>query len=105
MRVQYQFRSDEAYFNAAYDRYRRQHPLRKFANAIKWLGLIILCACVIVAIIRRVWLPIATLSVFIAIIWFNPQIDRYLRRRKLRRSPYLGQDCTLTFTGAGVESR
>ena len=105
MRVQYRLTTDEAYYDVAYDRFRRQHPFRRYADIIKWIGLAVFGACLIAVTIRRVWLPVATLGTFVALIWFSPQIERFLRMRQLRRSPYLNQYAVLTFSDDGMEAQ
>jgi hypothetical protein len=105
MQSRYEFKTNLAYYEEAFDKYRRTHWFYRFARTITWIGLVVLVLCWIMVAIQRVWLPVATITAFVALILFSPFLERCFRKRKLLQSPFLNDECVLSFSEVGLESR
>jgi hypothetical protein len=104
MQISYVFKTDLAYYDEAFEKYRRTHWFYRIGQAIKWIGLVVLALCWVAVVIQRVWLLVATLTAFIALIWFSPFLERKYFHRSWSQSPFLNSEYGLSFSNAGLES-
>jgi len=102
--MHYRFNANERYFEEAFARYYSQLQIRKFFAAVKWIGIVVLSAAAAMAFIQQKWLGVAFLAAFIAVLLYSQRIDRFVRSRQLRRSPFINEDVDIILTDAGFEA-
>jgi hypothetical protein len=101
--MRYRIHADEAYFEEAFARYHKQHWVRRFAAAVKWIGIVVLSASVVMAIAQQEWLGVVFIATIITLLLYSQRIDRIIRARQLRRSPFINEDVEILLADAGFE--
>ena len=103
--VRYEFTADLSHYRVTYARYRRTHWFYRVAQTIKWTGTIIFVLSGIMALFGGHWLPAVGIAALIVAIWLSPYLDGLSRIWRLKRSPFLNEECSLTCSESGIASR
>jgi hypothetical protein len=97
-------RYDSAFLDAAFERYRRQHPARGLIRFCKIAGVLVLLP--VSAVLFWTGEAVAASGALLAAIpiLLSDRLDRWLARRAVAKSPYLDDDLTIRFGEDGFHA-
>jgi hypothetical protein len=102
MNEHYRFTFSEDYLIAANLRYRQQVAGRRWFFTLKWfLGAVLLALGALCAVFAARWLFVAFGAIAGSLLLGWP-IDKWLMKRRLRKSPVWNDNVAFTFSGEGV---
>lgn len=109
---QYRFAFDESYAISSVSSYRRQRKVYPWFIAVKvvcFLGLAALLALIVVAAVGQAHTNSATMllvslvpALFIVLLLMGPRLDYLVLKRRLKKSPFYGEEVQFAVADAGV---
>jgi hypothetical protein len=107
----YRYINDESYLIEALFQYKKQRTVYPWFIAVKVicvLGLVVLLAAAVDVIVEEqsysplVWISFFVLLFFVAALFAGPKFDYFFVKRRLKKSPFYGDETLLTLVDNGI---
>jgi hypothetical protein len=102
MSAEYRLRFSHDYLVTSVLRYRQQVPWRRPFIGVKWLLALPVAALVVLSIYSELYALGAVFTAVLTSLVLGWPIDKWLLRRRLRKSPFNDRDLVFTLSDAGV---